>query len=104
MLFQNLLKYFRLLVGSAVDICRPFLYAVLVVSVFSQPQLTIKNEIGNPFRGSLSHFFVGAILQQPLVHIVVVCGFNRKFYKQCNIHPCCTFPLSDIEIEVPYAK
>jgi len=25
-----------------------------------------KNEIGNPFRGSLSHFFRGAILQQPL--------------------------------------
>lgn len=24
-----------------------------------------KNEIGNPFRGSLSHFFVWAILQQP---------------------------------------
>lgn len=30
-----------------------------------QFQLTTKNEIGNPFRGSLSHFFVGAILQQP---------------------------------------
>ena len=37
--------------------CRPFLYTVLVVSVFSQPQFTTKNEIGNPFRGSLSHFF-----------------------------------------------
>ena len=32
-----------------------------------QFQLTTKNEIGNPFWGSLSHFFVGAILQQPLV-------------------------------------
>ena len=53
----HLLKYFRLLAGSAVDICRPFLYTVLVVSVFSQPQFTTKNEIGNPFRGSLSHFF-----------------------------------------------
>ena len=30
-----------------------------------QFQLTTKNEIGNPFGGSLSHFFVGAILQQP---------------------------------------
>ena len=30
-----------------------------------QFQLTTKNEIGNPFWGSLSHFFVGAILQQP---------------------------------------
>ena len=39
---------------------------VLVVVAFSQPQLTTKNEIGNPFWGSLSHFFVGAILQQHL--------------------------------------
>ena len=61
----RLLKYFRLLEGSALDICRPFLYTILVVVAFSQPQLTTKNEIGNPFRGSLSHFFVGAILQQP---------------------------------------
>ena len=30
-----------------------------------QFQLTTKNEIGNPFGGSLSHFLVGAILQQP---------------------------------------
>ena len=52
--------------GSAVDICRPFLYTILVVVAFSQPQLTTKNEIGNPFWGSLSHFFVGAILQQHL--------------------------------------
>ena len=62
----RLLKYFRLLEGSAVDICRPFLYTILVVVAFSQPQLTTKNEIGNPFWGSLSHFFVGAILQQHL--------------------------------------
>jgi hypothetical protein len=27
-----------------------------------------KNEIGSPFRGSLSHFFVGAVLQQPLLY------------------------------------
>ena len=39
---------------------------ILVVVAFSQPQLTTKNEIGNPFWGSLSHFFVGAILQQHL--------------------------------------
>ena len=62
----HLLKYFRLLAGSAVDICRPFLYTVHVVSGSLQFQFTTKNEIGNPFWGSLSHFFVGAILQQPL--------------------------------------
>ena len=50
------LKYFRLLAESAVDMCRPFLYTVLVVSVFSQPQLTAKNEIGNPF-GKVYLFF-----------------------------------------------
>ena len=61
----HLLKYFRLLAGSAVDICRPFLYTVHVVSGSLQFQFTTKNEIGNPFWGSLSHFFVGAILQQP---------------------------------------
>ena len=53
----HLLKYFRLLVGSAVDICHPFLYTVSVVVGSLQSQLTTKNEIGNPFRGSLSHFF-----------------------------------------------
>lgn len=57
----HLLKYFRLLAGSAVDICRPFLYTVHVVSGSLQFQFTTKNEIGNPFRGSLSHFFVGAV-------------------------------------------
>ena len=35
-----------------------------------QFQLTTKNEIGNPFRGSLSHFLFGAILQQPLFHCI----------------------------------
>ena len=30
-----------------------------------QFQLTTKNEIGNPFGGSLSHFFVGAICNSP---------------------------------------
>ncbi|MFR3601618.1 MAG: hypothetical protein ACLTVY_00005, partial [Faecalibacterium sp.] len=30
----RLLKYFRLLERSAVDICRPFLYAVLIVITF----------------------------------------------------------------------
>ena len=71
------LKYFRLLAESAVDMCRPFLYTVLVVSVFSQPQLTTKNEIGNPFRGSLSHFFVGAILQQPPTAARTPHAYNR---------------------------
>ena len=50
------LKYFRLLAESAVDICRSFLYTVLVVSVFSQPQLITKKEIGNPF-GKVYLFF-----------------------------------------------
>ena len=49
-------KYFRLLAESAVDMCRPFLYTVLVVSVFSQPPLTTKKEIGNPF-GKVYLFF-----------------------------------------------
>lgn len=53
----HLLKYFRLLAGSAVDICRPFLYTVHVVSGSLQFQFTTKNEIGNPFWGNLSHFF-----------------------------------------------
>ena len=34
-----------------------FLYTVSVVVGPLQFQLTTKNEIGNPFRGSLSHFF-----------------------------------------------
>ena len=36
----HLLKYFRLLAGSAVDICRPFLYTVHVVSGSLQFQFT----------------------------------------------------------------
>ena len=46
----------------------------ITVSVVVGPlqfQLTTKNEIGHPFRGSLSHFFVGAILQQP--HFCLLC-------------------------------
>ncbi len=62
----HLLKYFRLLAGSAVDICRPFLYTVHVVSGSLQFQFTTKNEIGNPFWGSLSRLPVGASSQQPL--------------------------------------
>ena len=53
--------------GAVISTCRPFLYTVHVVSGSLQFQFTTKNEIGNPFWGSLSHFFVGAILQQPLV-------------------------------------
>ena len=53
----HLLKYFRLLAGSAVDICRPFLYTVHVVSGSLQFQFTTKNEIGNPFWGKSISFF-----------------------------------------------
>jgi len=56
------LKYFRLLAESAVDMCRPFLYTVLVVSVFSQPQLTTKKEIGNPFGKVYLFFSLGLFL------------------------------------------
>ena len=56
------LKYFRLLAESAVDVCRPFLYTVLVVSVFSQPQLTTKNEMGNPFGKVYLFFSLGLFL------------------------------------------
>ena len=56
------LKYFRLLAESAVDMCRPFLYTVFVVSVFSQPQLTTKNEIGNPFGKVYLFFLLGLFL------------------------------------------
>lgn len=31
-----------------------------------------KNEIGTPFRGSLSHLFVGTVLQQPLLIIFYI--------------------------------
>ena len=43
-----------------------------------QFQLTTKNEIGNPFRGSLSHFFVGAILQQPPFYNNPALQFGRN--------------------------
>lgn len=33
---------------------------------FHNLSLQKKNEIGTPFRGNLSHFFVGTILQQSL--------------------------------------
>ena len=39
---------------------------------------TTKNEIGNPFRGSLSHFFVGAILQQPPFYNNPALQFRRN--------------------------
>ena len=43
-----------------------------------QFQLTTKNEIGNPFGGSLSHFFVGAILQQPPFYNNPALQFGRN--------------------------
>ena len=70
------LKYFRLLAESAVDICRPFLYTVLVVSVFSQPQLTTKNEIGNPFGKVYLFFSLGLFCNSPLFLLIL-----RDFYK-----------------------
>ncbi len=69
-------KYFRLLAESAVDICRPFLYTVLVVSVFSQPQLTTKNEIGNPFGKVYLFFSLGLFCNRPLFLLIL-----RDFYK-----------------------
>ena len=39
---------------------------------------TTKNEIGIPFRGSLSHFFVGAILQQPPFYNNPALQFGRN--------------------------
>lgn len=53
-------------IGGVIGTCRAFLEPVAAGSL--KAQHTIKNEIGTPFRGSLSHFFVGAILQQPRVH------------------------------------
>ena len=70
------LKYFRLLAESAVDMCRPFLYTVLVVSVFSQPQLTTKNEIGNPFGKVYLFFRWGYFTTAPLLLLIL-----RDFYK-----------------------
>ena len=70
------LKYFRLLAESAVDMCRPFLYTVLVVSVFSQPQLTTKNEIGNPF-GKVYLFFRWSYFATAPLFLLIL----RDFYK-----------------------
>ena len=70
------LKYFRLLAESAVDMCRPFLYTVLVVSVFSQPQLTTKKKDRQPFRESLSFFSLGLFCNSPLLLLIL-----RDFYK-----------------------
>lgn len=70
------LKYFRLLAEAAVDICHPFLYTVLIVSVFSQPQLTAKNEIGNPFGKVYLFFRWGCFATAPLFLLIL-----RDFYK-----------------------
>ena len=70
------LKYFRLLAESAVDVCRSFLYTVLVVSVFSQPQLTTKNEIGNPFGKVYLFFSLGLFCNSSLLLMIL-----RDFYK-----------------------
>lgn len=71
------LKYFRLLAESAVDMCRPFLYTVLVVSVFSQPQLTTKNEIGNLFGKVYLFFSLGLFYNSPPLLLLIL----RDFYK-----------------------
>ena len=70
------LKYFRLLAEAAVDICHPFLYTVLIVSVFSQLQLTAKNEIGNPFGKVYLFFSLGIFCNSPLFLLIL-----RDFYK-----------------------
>ena len=56
--------------------CRPFLYTVLVVSIFSQPQLTTKNEIGNPFGKVYLFFLLGLFCNRPLFLLIL-----RDFYK-----------------------
>ena len=45
--------------------------------------------VTNPDRQLLCHFSktvlrIPSTGELPVVHIAVVCGFNRKFYKQCN--------------------
>ena len=56
--------------------CRPFLYTVLVVSVFSQPQLTTKKEIGNPFGKVYLFFSLGLFCNIPFLFYTV--GKNKK--------------------------
>ena len=51
--------------GGVIGMCRAFLEPVAAGSL--KAQHTIKNEIGTPFRGSLSHLFIGTVLQQPLL-------------------------------------
>ena len=46
-------------IGGVIGTYRAFLEPVAAGSL--KAQHTIKNEIGNPFRGSLSHFFVEAV-------------------------------------------
>lgn len=69
---------------------------VLVVSGLLQFQLTTKNEIGNPFGGSLSHFFVGAILQQPPLYNnpALQFGRNAQRFSSSSASPCFTVPLA----------
>ena len=45
--------------------------------------------VTNPDRQLLCHFSktvlrIPSTGELPAVHIAIVCGFNRKFYKQCN--------------------
>ena len=56
--------------GGVIGTCRAFLKPVAAGSL--KAQHTIKNEIGNPFRGSLSHLFIGTVLQQPLLIIFYI--------------------------------
>lgn len=52
--------------GGVIGMCRAFLEPVAAGSLKAQHTIK-KNEIGNPFRGSLSHLFIGTVLQQPLL-------------------------------------
>ena len=70
------LKYFRLLAESAVDICRPFLYTVLVVSVFFTNSAYNKKWDRQPLRESLSLFSLGLFCNSPLFLLIL-----RDFYK-----------------------
>ena len=40
--------------------------------------------------------------ERPVVHIAIVCGFNRKFHKQCNSQQLvCDMPVSYTHLTLP---
>ena len=57
--------------GGVIGTCRAFLEPVAAGSLKAQHTIK-KDEIGNPFRGSLSHLFIGTVLQQPFLIIFYI--------------------------------